>query len=387
MRILIVATKPPDPPGDGGRLVLHQTLRALSDAGHQLVVIAPRPADDHSPLPSDAENPYRQICIDARPPSTTKIVLRAIMGRRSLSVMRHDHPVLRAAVTELIATWHPDVVHAEQLQAFANCTPALERDIPVVLRMQNVESDLRRQESRRRSLPWLRIEANRLRGDERAAILRATRTIALSESDANDLQQIAQPRVVASVPPPFPAKLPSAPAIDGDPALGLAGSAGWWPNADGERWLLRDVWPRLRAMLPGAVLHVFGGDGRAAANGVRRYPAPTDSLLSFPQNAIALVPLRAASGIRLRILEAWARGLPVIATDVGACGLDITSGRELLVASSPAAFAEAIVRVHTDAKLREALVESGRAYLRRRHDPASQARALAKIYADAIERP
>ena len=385
VRILIVATKSPDPPGDGGRLVLQQTLHALAEAGHELTVVAPRQPSDHSRIPSGPVQPYRLLRVDARPPSKTTSLLRALTGARSLSVVRHDHRELRATVAELVATWRPDVVHAEQLQAFGNCTPAFTRDVPVVLRMQNVESDLRMQESRMHSQLSLRIEAHRLRHDERAAITRATRTIALSEPDATDLQRIAQLRTVISVPPPFPAQLPSAAAINGDPALVLAGSAGWWPNADGERWLLREVWPQLRAMLPGAILHVFGGEGRTVAEGIRRFPAPTDSQTSFPQNAIALLPLRVASGIRLRMLEAWARGLPVIATPAAARGLDITSGRELFVASTPAAFAESIARVHADATLRNALIESGRAYLRLRHDPATQAQALANVYVDATE--
>jgi polysaccharide biosynthesis protein PslH len=385
VRILIVATKSPDPPGDGGRLVLQQTLHALADARHDLIVVSPQHPGDDSSISSRQVQPYHQVCVDIKPQGRAKIVLRALTDARSLTVMRHENSAMRSAVTELLTTWRPDVVHAEQLQAFANCTSAFTRDVPVVLRMQNVESDLRMQESRLRSLPWLRIEADRLRHDERDAIRRATRTISLTEQDAIDLRQIAQPNAVVAVPPAFPAQLPLAAVVDGDPAVVLAGSASWWPNADGERWLLREVWPRLLAMRPHAILHIFGGESRAVAKGLRRYPAPADSQTSFPQNAIAVVPLRAASGIRLRVLESWARGLPVVATPAAARGLDIASGRELLIASTPAAFADSIARVHADVTLRDALVESGRTYLRLRHNPATQAQELAKIYANATE--
>ena len=85
----------------------------------------------------------------------------------------------------------------------------------------------------------------------------------------------------------------------------------------------------------------------------------------------------------MRILEAWARGLPVVATGAGAAGLGAQDGRELLLADTPAAFADAIARLHREPALAEALVVEGRARLRARHDPAAVAAALARVYEEA----
>lgn len=331
--------------------------------------------------------PYRARAVVARPRSAPAAFVHAIAHGRSLGVARHALAGVRVAVADMVAQWHPHVVHAEQLHAFANCAPAIEAAIPVVLRMQNVESELRAQQARRQSPRFaLRMEAARLHADERDAVARATRTVTLTVDDAAALRALRADGAVVPVAPAFPAQLPPAAPLEGEPALALAGSGGWWPNADGERWLLREVWPLVAARLPRAVLHCFGG-GSGAHERVRRHGAPADARAAFPREAIAVVPLRAGSGIRMRILEAWARGLPVVATPVAARGLAVADGRELLLAESPLQFADAIARIHGDPALRAVLVAGGAAYLRRHHDGARQTRALLDVYAAACASP
>lgn len=384
MRILIVATKSPHPARDGGRLALWHTLCGLAEAGHELALVAPADARDHSRNAAhDPALPYHAHVVDARARSAPAALAHAFARGFSLGVARHALAGVRDAVADAIARWRPQLVHAEQLHAFANCAPAHEAGIPLVLRMQNVESALRAQQARRSpaGLAW-RMEAARLRADERRAMARATRTVALTHDDAVALRALQPAAIVEAVAPAFPAHLPPAAPLEGDPAIVLAGSAGWWPNADGERWLLHAVWPRVAARLPQAVLHCFGGTGGAHAR-VRRHAAPDDSQAAFPAQAIAVVPLRAGSGIRMRILEAWARGVPVVATSVAARGLVVADGRALLLADAPDAFADAIARLHGDAALRAALVAGGRACLARDHDGARQTRALLDVYAAA----
>jgi glycosyltransferase involved in cell wall biosynthesis len=82
----------------------------------------------------------------------------------------------------------------------------------------------------------------------------------------------------------------------------------------------------------------------------------------------------------MRILDAWARGLPVVATSAGAAGLAAQDGRDLLIADTPAAFADAIGRLQREPALADALTSRGRERLRARHDPGAVAAALARVY-------
>ena len=356
--------------------MLALTLQGLLDAGHEVRVVAP--AAESAPVP---ENIVLHR-IDSRRRSWFAASLHALREGRALTLVRHDQPALRRAVATCVAEWNPDIVHAEQLQAISNCAPAAAAGIPIVLRMQNVESAVWEQMAQRRfPAALLRTEARRLREGEQQALRQAARTVALTAMDA---QALATPGVadrIACIEPAFPASEESGDAVAGDPALVLSGSGGWWPNAQGARWFFGAVWPSLHASLPAARLHVFGGDVRTRHAGIHWHAAPESSCTAFPRGAIAVVPLLAAAGIRMRILEAWARGLPVVATSVAARGLDIADGREALIADSPAQFAEAIQRVSSDPETRQRLIDAGRAYLRRHHDPARQTQALAALYA------
>ena len=126
--------------------------------------------------------------------------------------------------------------------------------------------------------------------------------------------------------------------------------------------------------------------GAADAAGVARHAPPEDSRQAFAPNAVLVVPLPFGSGVRMKILEAWARGVPVVATPEGVAGLAATDGREALLASEPAAFAAAIARLHREPGLAETLVAGGRRALRERHDPGQIARRLLAAYDGVLAR-
>ena len=384
MRILVVATKSPWPPRDGGRLALWLTMQGLAQSGHALALVAP--ADGPGSAPTALER-LREVCephlVAAHPRPWPAASLDALLHRRPLTVARHRHPAAAIAVAECVQRWRPDCVHVEQLQAWWASAPARSAGIPVLLRMQNVESDLwaRSAAGRALSLP-MRVEAARLRRGERTAMAQAARVLALTTEDGQRLRRIGGAGVdqrIHVLPPPFPADLPSAAPRAGNPAVVLAGSGGWRPNHDATRWFVDGVVPLLHARAPTALVHVHGMQVAQSAT-VRAHAAPEDSLDAFPAGAIAAVPLFVGSGIRMRILEAWARGLPVVATSTAARGLQASEGEQLLLADDAATFASAIVQLHEDPHLRARLIQGGRQYLRRHHDPAAHAQALLEHY-------
>lgn len=83
---------------------------------------------------------------------------------------------------------------------------------------------------------------------------------------------------------------------------------------------------------------------------------------------MSIVPERVGGGTRIKILESMALGTPVIATEHAAKGLQIKNGQNMLVASSPKEYAEAVLKVLSDAQLRQTLSDNGRALIREKHD-------------------
>jgi glycosyltransferase involved in cell wall biosynthesis len=166
------------------------------------------------------------------------------------------------------------------------------------------------------------------------------------------------------------------------------GSAGWAPNDAARKWLQDDIWPAITTRVPEARLHLFGAaagtsraDGRdAGRRSIVWRDAPRESAEAFLPHGILLIPMRAAAGVRMRVLEAWARGVPVIASPAAVAGLDTEDGRDVLIAADARAFANAAARLITEPSLRARLVHEGRATLARRHDPGKLAEATLDVY-------
>jgi glycosyltransferase involved in cell wall biosynthesis len=387
MRILWVVTKPPWPARDGGRVVVANTLRALRASGLELLVVAPfDPArEDRDRLLAALREFCEPYLVAATPRRLAPWIERAARGV-PITIGRHTLPAVTNEVERVLARRPCSVVHAEQQQALAQCEPARRRSLPIVLRCQNVESELWSALADRSALvrPFASREAARLARYEGRAVSEVAATIALTERDAGRLRLMSSGAcAIHTLAAPFPDRMPSATAsLPGDPAVVVLAS-GWFPNRDGVRWFCRTCWPAVRAHYPRAVLHLFGvGPGLPTMPSIVVHDPPLDSREAFPPGAILAVPLRIASGVRIKILEAWARGVPVVATPQAAAGLDARDGEELLVAEDPCGFAGAIGRLHADPAYARASVEAGRALLGERHDPVRMARRLAALYAE-----
>jgi hypothetical protein len=417
MRILWVATKAPTPITDGGRAVMFATLEALAASGEaRLTVVTPLPAERISGVYGNRtivrivqENP-RYIQQSSYFLDFPNSIIRSLKSGRPVTIERHSHAVLAARVAALMREEPPfDVVHTEQLQALPISEPARRAGVACVLRSQNVESaiwDAAASEAPRWRGAAMRFEARRLRRFEAAAIAGVDATITLSPDDAAALTALspsASARITV-VPPPIPSAWLTATGGSGsipdvnpvNPAFIWIGSAGWAPNDAARDWLLEDIWPAINARLPEACLHLFGAptiararsEGESGSPGSRgsivRHGAPCESAEAFMPGGVLLIPMRAAAGVRMRLLEAWARGVPVIASPAAVTGLDTEDGRDVLIAADGRAFAEAAFRLASEPSLRARLVHEGRATLARRHDPQKLAEATLDVYRQAI---
>jgi glycosyltransferase involved in cell wall biosynthesis len=219
-------------------------------------------------------------------------------------------------------------------------------------------------------------------------VRRCAITLALSMRDATRLRALAgRDALVRHVAVPIETVLPPADTpLDGDPPIVLLGSVGWTPNRDAVSWFVGECWPAVRAGVPTARLHVIGErPASPLPEGATASPPIADSRAAFPNRAIFVVAARVTTGVRVKILEAWARGVPVVSTSAGASGLGAEPGGNLLIADDPPAFARAIGLLR-DETLRATLVAGGRARLAADHDPQRIARQVEAAYEDAIAR-
>ena len=209
----------------------------------------------------------------------------------------------------------------------------------------------------------LTAEEWRWRAAERKAVVSAAVALACSGQDAQELGGGGTVRVV---PNGFDLNGPPVGQLQVriPPTVAFWGSFDYQPNADGARWFVRSVLPWVRQRLPDLrVLLVGRGSDRIGISGFGiETPGFVTDIPSLLAGAdLAIVPLRVGGGTRIKIIEAWAHGLPVVSTTVGAYGLDVVHGRDAMVADHPQEFAEAILRTLSDGPLRQRLRTEGAA--------------------------
>jgi glycosyltransferase involved in cell wall biosynthesis len=194
--------------------------------------------------------------------------------------------------------------------------------------------------------------------------------LATSAADAAQLRAIA-PGVRITVYPNAIPLVPLPPALpeNAENALVFSGNMEYHPNISAVRFFRSQVWPRLREQWPALLWRLVGRNPAAVARYTSGDPrievvGPVENAIAELARArVAVVPILAGSGTRFKILEAWAAGLPVVSTTIGAEGLPARDGHHLLLADGGAAFAEAVTRLLKCSSLRQSLGSAGRLLL------------------------
>jgi glycosyltransferase involved in cell wall biosynthesis len=161
----------------------------------------------------------------------------------------------------------------------------------------------------------------------------------------------------------------------------------WPPNAEGVQWFAREIWPRVHTRFPEARLTIIGKNPPpylTKLNGhdqieVTGYVPNLSQLLA--ETAVFIVPLRAGGGMRVKILDMWCWGLPIVSTRIGAEGIAIRDGENILIADSAHDFTQAIMHVLDDQQLASRLRHNGRQWIEDHYDWRRVYRAWDAVYA------
>lgn len=172
------------------------------------------------------------------------------------------------------------------------------------------------------------------------------------------------------------------------------GKLDYFPNHDAVLYCLREILPRIRAMIPEVELQVVGaGASSGLQEEIAKAPGATligrvdDIVAAIAAAAVVIVPLRAGGGTRLKILEAMAVARPVVSTTIGAEGLGMTDGAELCLADDPELFADRVVGLLRDPEVANRLGARGRTAVQQRFDwVGSRARMGELLQPAAAER-
>jgi len=254
-----------------------------------------------------------------------------------------------------------DVTVCDFLDAAVNFPGKL--GVPSVLFQHNVESEIWRRHALTESHPLKRvmykIEFQKMLRYEQVMIRKFQHVIAVSENDRELMNQWVDGSRVTVVPTGVDLQQykPSAARESASPLVVFVGAMDWEPNVDGVEYFCSQIWPKVLAEVPDAQFRIVGRnpDKRVqkwASNTVQvtgRVPSVVDHLRDA---AAVIVPLRIGGGTRLKIYEAMATGRAVVSTTIGAEGLDVHHGEDVVLADEPERFAQAVVMLLKDPKER-----------------------------------
>ena len=298
-----------------------------------------------------------------------------------------------AAVRRHVTTWlnekRFDVAVCDFLVATINFPRTLAT--PTVLFQHNVESSLWKRRVSTESNPVRRLayklEAVKMDRYERREVRRFHSIIAVSEHDRKQMLEMGASEVTV-VPTGVDTQKyqVSPPATANPPRIVFTGSMDWEPNIDAVNYFCREILPGVQKELPRALFQIVG---RKPPTSVKRLACDyvqvtgtVPSVSDYLRDAtVVVVPLRAAAGTRLKIFEAMAMGKAVISTSIGAEGLAVHNGSDIILADEPAAFANAIVRLTCDSGLRRQY-ELAAVKLASQYDWSK----VAGTFADALQR-
>jgi glycosyltransferase involved in cell wall biosynthesis len=295
--------------------------------------------------------------------------LKSLASGRAYTFYEYWSRDFQVQLRGAIARRSPDLIHIDSLDLYRWV-----QELPQITKVcthHNIESELlyRRAEKVKSTFvrKYIFHQAHLVERIEREFCPQFNVNLMMSELDAKKLRNIAPGSRTVVVPNGVDTEY-FTPTLMSPPVPGriiFVGSPDF-QNRDAVEYLLRDIWSNVRAGDQSASLKLIG---RSSESDRARYEIHTgvtclgyvaDVRPHMAQGSCCVVPIRVGGGTRLKILDAWAMGKPVVSTSIGCEGLEAIDGENILIRDAPKAFAEAVLEVLSDPELRSRLGKSGR---------------------------
>jgi sugar transferase (PEP-CTERM/EpsH1 system associated) len=383
----------------GGKLRTWHVMRHLA-ARHDITYLSfcdpGQPAADHEGMSAVCAHLHTVPRTDP-PKGTPQFYLdaaRYLVDRVPYGVAKYRSSAFSNVLAGLLEQHRFDAIVCDFLVPIVNLPAQL--PCPALLFTHNVEAEIWRRHAEHATNPVSRYllgqQWRRMLRFERDALARFDLALAVSEIDRETFQRlypdalrtpahVVQTGVDTTYFVPSPAPVRRAHLV-------FTGSMDWLPNEDGMQYFVRDILPRIRQVEPEATLSIIGRAPTPAVSrlaldaGIEVTGRVDDVRPHIAAGAVYVVPLRIGGGTRLKIFEAMSMGKAVVSTTVGAEGLPVTPGRNILIADEPARFAQAVVHMIRDVDARRSVEAEARRIVVERYDWS----AVAEDFEDALER-
>jgi len=372
IKILFLTQLCPYPPSSGGAIKTYNFLKHLG-ARHDVSLLTFVRSGDEVQFLSHLAPYCRGIdfCVIGRSRLLNmRYALKSLLAGRSFIITRDWHPDMYAKVRNLLDN-QPDLIYVDHLQMFQFVPDP--PPCPVVLDDHNIEWRIIERFASAGAAPFRRLFASlewrKLRSYELDACRRAGLVFTVTPQDKSVL-------VSSGIPEQKIVSLPVGVDVDSftpvrstadDRKVLTFGTMSWPPNVDAVTYFVRAIYPLVKRQVSDVRFTVIGANPpreiRALEDQDRSINIAgfVEDIQAAAQGAAAFVaPLRIGSGIRVKILDAMAMGLPVVTTSVGCEGILLQPGEHALVTDAPGEFADAVVHLLLDPRERLCLGSAGR---------------------------
>ncbi len=354
MRILYLSARQCWPVNSGGKLRDYRLLLPLARASELTYVYYSEPGAP-AVAPSDLEFCRRAVSVPRPPRYRPAKIVRGLAGRWPLPIVNYTSEAMIGAVRGLLRENRFDLVHLDSFH-LAACEAAVRSELggaAAIYGWHDIPSELMR---RYGSMPgpvarrfYARYTARRMERVESEILKTAFGHIACSEREREVLLERWPQARIAVIENGVDTRAYSPESRVREPKrIVFVGAMHYYANVDAVTWFAQRVWPEIHRRFPEYRFTIVGADPKPAVLALRaiagiEVTGTVESVAPYYREAFAaVVPLRVGTGTRLKILEAMAAGVPVISTELGAEGLAVSAGKNILLAESEAEWVEAL---------------------------------------------
>ncbi|MFH1675954.1 MAG: glycosyltransferase [bacterium] len=382
MRILWLIPQIPWPADTGGKQDTYFMIREFSRLGHEIKIGSiyfTESPPDRNEIPVEFADLVREIIF--LPGNTGKLHSRLISSLADtvpFKFRKYYSPDAVRMTTDLISGEKFDAIitdHAHLAPLTLDAKKAVEskggKFPAIALRAHNVESIIVKKYSERVGNPLVGVfaerESKKMEEYEGKILGEYNLVASISPADKATFERIssnyANIIVITAGIDTEALTVRIEPPKAGE--IVYVGSFDWQPNVDGALWFIEKVWPDIVNKLPDVHFSLVGRNPppylEKFASDKIKITGKVDSVTEYVKSAsCSIVPLWIGSGMRYKILEAFALGCPVVSTLLGAEGIEAVDGEHILIRDNPADFAEAVIKILSDRELGEKLASNSR---------------------------
>jgi len=395
MKILDITSRLPYPLIDGARICMYQLVDGLASQGHMVHVVA---IDEEMADPGPLRDVAQVHVVPLKNAPRVFGAFATLLSPNPYTQLKRDRREVYELLDELQGRERFDAVIADQAH-IAQYGAYMKRKygLPYVLRCHNIEHEIYERHVATLKNPAMRfyvdLQARRWARFEREQLREADACVAITERDRGAIARMAPGVPVVTIPAAvdlraFPYHDPS--EREGNSMI-MLGNMAWPPNRNSVLWFTREILPLILEKRPDVVCYVVGDNPPReelppASENLRIEGRVPSIAPYYARVAIGLIPLNVGGGMRVKMVEMMASGMPIVSTRQGAEGNEAVPGEHYLQGNTPAGFAAAVVRLLEDAAERERLARAARSFVADRYSVERTSKRLETVMLEAIGR-